>query len=170
MDRPSALEPTATGRRLPDGRLALSRTPPRSPALMWAAITDPDRTARWFGRWSGDPASGTISVTLAAEKGAPAATAHVLACEAPRRLVLEFPQGEDSWTIELTVSGGGEVSTVTLAQAIADPEAAAMIGPGWEFYLDRLVAAAEGRDLAEIVFEPDYVPELCDHYRALYSG
>lgn len=170
MDRPSALEPTATGRRLPDGRLALSRTLPRSPAQVWTALTDPDRTARWFGRWSGDPTTGTIDVLLAAEEGTPTSVARVLVCEAPRRLVLEFPQGDTTWTIELTVHGGGDVATVTLAQDLPDGEAAAMIGPGWDYYLDRLVAAETGRDVDVIAFEPDYVPELCDHYRALYES
>ena len=45
-----------------------------------------------------------------------------------------------------------------------------MIGPGWEFYLDRRVAARTGADVAAIAFEPDYVPGRCDHFRALYPA
>ena len=27
---------------------------------VWAAITEPERVARWLGTWSGDPATGTV--------------------------------------------------------------------------------------------------------------
>ena len=40
------------------------------------------------------------------------------------------------------------------------------VGPGWEFYLDRLVAAETGGDVAAIDFERDYYPAMVEHYRA----
>lgn len=45
---------------------------------VWSALTDPERTARWFGRWSGDPASGSIQIVMVAEAGAPPATVRIL--------------------------------------------------------------------------------------------
>lgn len=38
---------------------------------VWDSIVDSDRLARWFGRWTGDPASGTVQVEWVAEQDAP---------------------------------------------------------------------------------------------------
>ncbi|MFI6229747.1 hypothetical protein ACIBCR_20800 [Micromonospora echinospora] len=36
------------------------------------SLTEPERTARWFGRWKGDPGTGrTIRAQMAYEKGEP---------------------------------------------------------------------------------------------------
>jgi len=39
------------------------------------------------------------------------------------------------------------------------------VGPGWDYYLDRLVAAETGGDLTAIDFD-DYYPAFAAHYRA----
>lgn len=158
-----------TGTRTPSG-IAITRRFDTPVEETWAWISDPDLTARWFGRWSGDPASGAVEVQLAAEEGAPTTTTVILECTAPRRLVTRNRMG---WVVTLDVSAdtvdGQEGSAVTLTQDMDDPELAAMVGPGWEFYLDRLVAARGGRDVETIAFEPGYVPGQSEHYRALVA-
>jgi hypothetical protein len=47
-----------------------------------------------------------------------------------------------------------------------DPAMAENVGPGWEYYLDRLVAAETGGDPAAIEFG-DYYPAMSEHYRTL---
>lgn len=94
-------------------------------------------------------------------------TSTIHACEAPHRLVLGTGPG---WVVTLTVEADGEdASVLTLSQDMDDPEFAAMVGPGWEFYLDRLGAARAGRDVDEIAFEPGYVPGQSNHYRGLFA-
>lgn len=161
--------PQPTGTRAEDGRLAVRRELPQSAAQTWAAITDPARTARWFGPWSGDAAGGEIEVTMTAEEGAPSSPARVIAVEPRHRLVVETVVGQDAWRMELRVEETPGGSAVTLLQRVDGGEAAAMIGPGWEFYLDRLVAAETGGDVAAIVFAPDYLPGQAEHFRALYA-
>ena len=39
---------------------------------LWRYLTDPDELGRWFGRWSGDQATGTVDVLMSAEGDAPA--------------------------------------------------------------------------------------------------
>ena len=51
---------------------------------------------------------------------------------------------------------------------MADPELASSVGPGWEYYLDRLVAAETGGDVGSIVWD-DYYPGQADHYRAAFG-
>ena len=45
------------------------------------------------------------------------------------------------------------------------PAEAESVGPGWEYYLDRLVEAETGGDVTAIDFERDYFPAMAAHYR-----
>ena len=68
--------------------------------------------------------------------------------------------------LELTEVDG--TTTLTFSQSVPDAEMATGVGPGWEYYLDRLVAAETGGDVAGIDFG-DYYPALSDYYRALFA-
>src|SRR5207248_7842997 len=65
------MSPTPTG-RLFGNDLVLTRTFHAPVADVWASLTDPERTARWFGPWKGDAAPGrTIQVQMAHEESQP---------------------------------------------------------------------------------------------------
>lgn len=162
--------PAVTGERTATG-IAIPRRLDMGPEEAWAWITRSERTAAWFGPWSGDPASGEVTVQLLAEEGAPTSTSRIIACEAPRRLVVGTGPG---WEVALEIRPLADADedgpvVLTLSQDMDDPEMAAMVGPGWEFYLDRLVAAIDGRDTSAIAFEPAYVPGMSEHYRQLLA-
>ena len=163
-----ATTPRASGYLAPSGAVVFPRRLPLSREEAWAAVTDPARTARWIGSWSGDPASGTVEMTMSAEEGSPAETVGVLRCEAPNLVVVRI--GPDGWVVTVRIEGDDDEVTISLEQDIADADAASGIGPGWDFYLDRLVEAEAGRDPEALRFSPDYHPALADHYRALLGG
>ena len=163
-----ATTPQASGYLAPSGAVVFPRRLPLSREEAWAAVTDPARTARWIGSWSGDPASGTVEMTMSAEEGSPAESVGVLRCEAPDLLVVRI--GPDGWVVTVRIEGDDDEVTISLEQDIADAESASDIGPGWDFYLDRLVEAEAGRDPEALRFSPDYHPALADHYRALLRG
>ncbi len=56
------------------------------------------------------------------------------------------------------------MTTLTFGQRVKDGFDAASIGPGWDYYLDRLIAARAGADLP--VWDT-YYPEFAPHYREL---
>ena len=127
---------------------------------VWASVTESDRLARWFGTWTGDPASGTVLVTMnaEAEPGAPAPF-RVDACEPPRLLAVSAEDEYGNWRLsaELTEVDGG--TTLTLRQMDVDPKMLPETGPGWEWYLDRLVAAVEDAEPPSLAdFDTDYLP------------
>ncbi|MDR7384626.1 SRPBCC family protein [Promicromonospora iranensis] len=166
---------TATGRkeRRPDGTyIALTRTFRAPIEDVWAAITEPDRLARWIGRWSGDPATGKIDVEMLYEGDDVEPEEYAIdACDAPRRLELTSrgTYGEDTpatWHLKLDLAETDGVTTLTFAQSMDDPAMAENVGPGWEYYLDRLVAAETGGDPAAIDFG-GYYPALAGYYRTL---
>jgi uncharacterized protein YndB with AHSA1/START domain len=159
---------TSHGRIVPgDGRptLRITRTFRAPLEDVWAAVTEPDRLARWIGTWTGDPTTGRVDFTMTAEDGAPTEDMEIRECDPPRRLALTAHVGEDRWLLEVALEETDGVTTLTFSQPDIDPEAAESVGPGWEYYLDRLVAAETGGDVAAIDFGRDYYPALQEHYR-----
>ena len=149
---------------------------------VWAACTEPERMQRWIGTWTGDPASGEVAFRMTAEGAdVPEEVYLVEACEPPRRFVVRSrdaaafsPDGSGpklAWqhTLELDESDG--VTTLTFTQVVPDgpvgADLVAGVGPGWDYYLDRLVTAFGGADPGGITFEP-YL-ERSEHYRGLFT-
>lgn len=161
----------ATGRRESrDGAdvLVLSRSFTASIADVWAAVTVSDRLARWIGTWSGDPASGSVRFQMNAEgDNAPEVTYDIRACEPPRLLLIHAGDDGEGWDFGLELVEREGTTTLEFTQVLTDPSAVDMIGPGWEYYLDRLVRAEAGGDPSTIDFERDYYPALSGYYAAL---
>ncbi|WP_369411095.1 SRPBCC family protein [Leucobacter edaphi] len=141
---------------------------PRSLAMgideAWAYVSEPQLTEQWFGPWEGDGRTGgAIRVRMRFEEGFPEMPMKVLACERPHRLSLESVGEHGGWLLELLLEEDGEDTLVTLihhldADSLKD---AGEIGPGWEFYMDLLVAATEGTE--EPTFDM-YYPALKNYY------
>ena len=132
---------------------------------VWASVTEPERLARWIGTWTGDPASGLVSFTMTAEEGATPEDMEIRECDPPRSLKVTAHAGEYHWQLDLLLEESGGVTVLTFAQPDIDPAGAESIGPGWEYYLDRLVAAESGGDVAGVDWDRDYYPAMLEHYR-----
>ncbi|MFP5072381.1 SRPBCC family protein [Pseudonocardia nantongensis] len=141
--------------RRPDGRseLAFRREFPDRVDDVWAAVTDPDRCARWFGRWTGDARPGgtvMLTMTSAEDGGGPPEAVRIVDCVPPHRLAVTIgvPDAGPPWeiTAELAADrdapGGGTV--LEFRQVLADGFSPADAGPGWHWYLDRLAAVLSG--------------------------
>ncbi|MGR6900614.1 ATPase [Glutamicibacter sp. BSL13] len=162
---------TPTGSKTEDGALRLLRVFPIDQQELWNLLTEPAQTDRWIGPWSGDPASGSVELTLNAEEGRPAMEMRIIDCDASsQRLVVESsPQDGEVWRLQLQVLSDPEGSLLEFVMPNLEPTQAGSIGPGWEFYLDRLLAAAAGQDPQAIRFDPDYYPALRDYYELLFK-
>lgn len=129
---------------------------------VWASVTESDRTARWFGRWEGDARPGaTIRVQLAFEEGLPWSVAQIESCEPPRRLGLAVVDDAGDWHLELSLASRGDHTELTFIQHRENGDGAGEIGPGWEYYLDNLVASRTGSPLPSF---DDYYPAMQAHY------
>jgi uncharacterized protein YndB with AHSA1/START domain len=126
---------------------------------VWASVTESDRLARWFGTWTGDPADGWVMVTMTAEaEPQPPVRYDIVSCEPPRSLAIRATDAYGTWhlSVELTEGAGG--TTLQLRQHQVDRGSLSDTGPGWEWYLDRLVAAATDAPLPGLDdFERDYL-------------
>ncbi len=138
---------------------------------VWAAVTEPERLARWIGTWTGDPASGSVQFLMTAEGDDVAAeSATILDCDPPRRLELQWASeapGGWTWHVEIGLVEHDGSTTLTFAQHVPDRATGRDVGPGWEYYLDRLVAAESGGD-ASTVRWADY-ETMSGHYEELFD-
>jgi uncharacterized protein YndB with AHSA1/START domain len=155
------LERTAQG-----AELLLTRSFKASIDDVWASITEPERTARWFASWTGDAGPGkTIRYKMLFEDGASEADLTIDACEPPHRLAVSMYDEGGAWRMEARLTEEGGVTTLTLVHHVGDHlDALGSIGPGWEYYLDMLVASREDQPLPAF---DDYYPSQKPYYDTL---
>jgi uncharacterized protein YndB with AHSA1/START domain len=148
--------------------LVVSRTFRAGIEDVWASVTEPERTARWYGTWTGEAGTGrTIKVQMAYEDEQPWMEMRIDACEPPRRLALSARDDQNVWRIELRLrheDGRTDLDLVHHLEPTDDAGQVGGFGPGWEWYLDNLVAAREGTPLPSF---DDYYPAMKEYYESL---
>jgi uncharacterized protein YndB with AHSA1/START domain len=163
--------PTPTGRLIQAGDghdLELTRTMPGSVDDAWASITEPERTARWIGRWQGTGAVGeTIKLQLGFEEETPWTDVKITECEAPRRLRVLTNDSGGSWDLSIDLAPAGAVSELRFVMHRIDPAAVGEVGPGWEYYLDQLLASITGAPQPDF---DDYFPAQRAFFEAQVPG
>jgi uncharacterized protein YndB with AHSA1/START domain len=154
------LFPTADGRDL-----VLSRTFRAPIEDVWASVTESDRTARWFGPWEGDAAPGrTIKMQMAYEDQAPWMDVRIDACDPPRRLAVSATDEHGSWRLELLLEHADGRTELRLVHHLDTGDQIGDMGPGWEYYLDMLVASRDGSPTPKF---DDYYPAMKPYYESL---
>lgn len=138
---------------------------------VWRELTESERLERWIGRWEGDPKTGHVTFFMTAEGQEPEPEEYtILECDRPRRFAGDTSQGEGSWHLwfELAEETPGD-TVLTFGQRLNPGEDVGSIGPGWEYYLDRLVAAQAGLDADDVRWD-DYFPALQAPYERLVAA
>jgi len=144
----------------PRARAPPPGTQPRAVTL----LTDPERTARWFGLWQGDAAPGRmINVQMVHEEGKPWMDMTIDACEPPRRLALSAVNEHGNWYLDMVLAESAGVTELRFTQQLTDTEGVGEVGPGWEYYLDALAASRDGRPTPNF---DDYYPAMKNHFEA----
>jgi uncharacterized protein YndB with AHSA1/START domain len=146
--------------------LVLTRTF-RSPISdVWTSVTSSESTARWFGPWERVPGNDDkkIRVQMAFEEGKPWLDGTIEQCEEPHLLILRTKgaYAEKRLSLKLTESSG--TTTLEFVHHDVNPQAVGEFGPGWEYYLDMLVASRDGTDQPKF---DTYYPAQKDYFTAL---
>lgn len=162
------MSPIPTGRLLQTRRgrdLVLTRTFRAGIEEVWASVTEPERTARWFGRWEGDSGPGrSVRLTMGFEAGAEPCDVLIEECDPPRRLVVSLDDAAGAWLMAVDLIERDGSTELRLTHHLDDSADVASTGPGWEYYLDNLVAAHVGEPLPSW---DDYYPAQKAHYEQL---
>ena len=154
-----------------DGDLVLRRHVAETPEFVWKFLTESELLERWFGTWTGDPSTGTVDVTMNAEPGSDMNPSRytIVECEAPHILMVQSPLGDDVWTLSVRLIEQAEGTTVVLRHHGVPIAMLGEVGPGWDWYLDRLVAVlADGEPPTLTDFDERYLPQA-DRYRGLLT-
>ena len=123
-------------------RLEFRRTWPDDSDDVWAALTAPERTPRWIGRYEGERANGaTGTFAMTFEGEAPPEPLTIVECIECHRLVLDLANG---WRVELDLVSQRGGTTLIFVQRFDDPAAIPDVAAGWHWYLDRLDAEISG--------------------------
>jgi len=147
--------------------LAITRRLAGSAADAWRDLTASDRLERWIGRWEGDPASGHVSFFMTAEgQDVEPETYTILECDPPRRFAGDTSSASGSWRLWFELFETGDATMLTFGQRMDPGIDLASVGPGWEYYLDRLLAMREGRDVSAVEWDA-YFPAMSEEYAAL---
>lgn len=159
------MNPVPTGQltRTPQGAdLVLTRTHRAPITDVWAALTEPGRTARWVGPWTGEAGPGrSVELTMTAEEGDPTATVQIEACTPPQHLHVRVVDELGDWDLEVRLAEADGVTTVELVQHLSEPDQVVDTGPGWEYYVDRLGAALTDGPVPDF---DDYHPAMVGYY------
>ena len=123
---------------------------------LWAALTDPDRLARWYGQVEGDLRSGgEFRVYL--EAADIESTGRVEACEPRRRLLVTTRETDESYrkgqgtppfdaTIEATLTADGDQTILAIEVRGMPLDRIAFYGAGWQIHAENLAAYLAGRE------------------------
>ena len=118
------------------------------------------------GQDRGAPArvGATVEMTMVAEEGDATSLAKIIACEPPVHLAVSTEAPGGAWLLDATLTAIDANHTrlrfVHHLDEAANPEE---IGPGWEYYLDRLLVAMNGGAPPDW---DDYWPALAPAYAA----
>jgi uncharacterized protein YndB with AHSA1/START domain len=140
-DRRGVVIPEADGRQL----LEFHRSWPDPIEAVWSALTEPDRLARWMGRYDGERhAGGRGTFTMTHEPGEPVGQpTQIVECDPPRRLVVELgDQGDFRLEVDLLADDGG--TELVFRQRFAPDVEVVEYAGGWHWYLDHLDAELGG--------------------------
>lgn len=161
------MSPTPSGRILPTASgvdLVLTRLIRGTVQDVWASVTESERTARWYGPWEGAAAPGaTVRVQMGFEEGQPWFDIRIEACEPPHHLEITAVDDAGYWHLDFRLVARGEHTELTFVQHRENADGVGEIGPGWEYYLDNLVASRDGAQLPSF---DDYFPSMQGYYQA----
>ncbi|MBN8868030.1 MAG: SRPBCC family protein [Solirubrobacterales bacterium] len=156
-------EPTGVVERTPASRdLILIRELPLTGDELWSWVTESERLGRWFGTWSGPGRVGAeIEVTMTAEEGSPTSSGRIVACEPGRSYEVEVGDDHGEWHLILNVEEAGDGSKLVFTHRLGEEVETGPVGAGWEYYLDRLVAAVAGGEMPDF---DEYWPAMGPYY------
>lgn len=142
--------------------LVFTRNLPHAVDTVWSHIVDSGNLGTWYGTWTGDPGSGTVTLSTLAAPDSPAEVS-IQHCEAPTALVASLDAPTGSWKLTVQLFDSGGETELELRQRLNGlSHRSGELGPEWEYHLDRLALALDGGDV-DTLDRAEYA-QLSGHY------
>lgn len=155
-------EPNGSVVRTASGRdLILTRELSVPVEEAWDWISESPKLEKWFGTWTDEgKTEKRIDVTMNAEAEPHTSEWEILGCDPGRSYEIRSVGGI-GWHLSLSVEAAGSGSLLTFTQHVDADSEIGSIGAGWEYYLDRLLAAIEGGGMPDF---DEYWPAMGPYY------
>ncbi|WP_043993763.1 SRPBCC domain-containing protein [Leifsonia xyli] len=126
---------------------------------VWSYFSRSPRLAQWIGEYTGTPSTGAVRFRMNQEgENAEWENVAILLCDAPHRLHVDVGRSLCALVMYVHLTEASGNTTVTFGQRMQSlSEEEANMGVGWDFYLDRLVAAHDDKT----------PPDWLEHYKTL---
>ena len=133
---------------------------------VWFSLTNRTAMQAWIGTYTGRPETGGVRFRMGFEgEEGEWQNVSILECGPPYRFLADSGPGPTGIRVFAHLREAGGMTTLTFGQKLPNPSDAAQMGPGWDYYLDRLMAAHAGRMMPEW---EHYYPTLARHYEELH--
>lgn len=144
-------------------RIVVRRTVEAAPERLWAAFTDAEALATWIGVLRTDEATGDHTFSMVeGDQASEPKPVQVTRCREPREL--EFSTARHGgWDMGLLITPAGTGCELEFHQVLRPEDDPTMMGPGWEYYMQRAIAFAQGTDPNGVAWD-DYYPALAEAY------
>jgi len=157
------MTPKPTGRLRGDD-LVLSRTFHAPIDDVWTSVTRSESTARWFGPWEPTGDDKKIRIQMAFEEGKPWLDGTIERCEAPHHLAIRTKSSYGEKLLSMTLREADGTTILEFVHHRVKRIAVGELGPGWEYYLDMLVASREEKELPKF---DAYYPSQKEYFTSL---
>jgi uncharacterized protein YndB with AHSA1/START domain len=132
---------------------------------VWAYFSRSPRLAEWLGEFTGTPSTGAARFRMNAEgDDAKWENVSILECAPPHKLSADIGEGEKAWRMFAHLTEASGRTIVTFGQRLAVLTEGPDYGVGWDYYLDRLLAARVRKPMPDW---NDYYPAMLEHYEIL---
>lgn len=132
---------------------------------VWAYFSRSPRLAEWIGEFTGTPSTGAVKFRMNQEGDAAEwENVAIMECSAPHRLHVDVGKAPASLVMYVHLTEASGHTAVTFGQRLRSLSEEASMGVGWDYYLDRLVAAHDSKPMP--VWD-DYFPAMMEHYETL---
>lgn len=131
---------------------------------IWDAFTTAEGLRAWAGILRGTADSGDLRFAFL-EEGLESASGSVQVhrCRPPYKFRLTADTEQGAWDLGLDLSSRTGTKKITFIHELGASDDPGTIGPGWEYYLQRMLVHLEGGDVHSVKWD-DYYPALAPTY------
>lgn len=145
-------------------RIVITREVEFTPAALWDAFTTTRGLEPWVGilRGSREANDLTFSMTEGGQEAKPARVA-IQRCREPHELAFTTESEYGNWNLGVEFAATDAGSSIRFIHLLGPNDDPSNIGPGWEYYLERVILSLRGGDVDSVAWD-EYYPVLAPAY------
>lgn len=145
-------------------RVVVERTLPYELEEIWATFTTSEGLEKWIGILRGSNESGNLTFSMVDQgQEANPASVKIHSCRAPFELSISTESEYGNWHLGIELARLNEATNLKFIHDLGPTDDPSNIGPGWEYYMERVALALGNKDTNTVLWD-DFYPALAEHY------